>query len=99
MADDKTGSQTTREQARRRILKRLVAGGGIVATERIIPQDWHRPVVESVILPAHAQTSPGTEEDKPTPENTMNMENTTNTMNTIQMNSTFLFKNTDSSIS
>lgn len=57
MSDKNPESQKSKETARRRVLKRLVAGGGVVATGKIMPDDWHRPVVESVILPAHAQTS------------------------------------------
>ncbi len=44
--------------ARRRLLKSVVAGGGVLATGRLLPENWARPVVQSVMLPAHAQTSP-----------------------------------------
>lgn len=46
-----------RNDARRKLLKTLVAGGGIVATARLLPEQWTRPVVENTLLPAHAQTS------------------------------------------
>jgi len=40
------------EAGRRQALKAItVAGGGIVATK------WSKPVVQSVVMPAHAQTS------------------------------------------
>ncbi|MDZ7839257.1 MAG: hypothetical protein U5R46_00320 [Gammaproteobacteria bacterium] len=45
--------------ARRRLLKSVVAGGGVLATGKLLPENWARPVVQSVVLPAHAQTSPG----------------------------------------
>lgn len=39
--------------ARRRRLLRAIAGGSMVS----LPQHWSRPVVDSVLLPAHAQAS------------------------------------------
>ncbi len=44
--------------ARRRLLKSLVASGGVYATGKFLPHDWKRPVVNSVTLPAHAESSP-----------------------------------------
>lgn len=70
-------SPNRRDTARRRILKRLVAGGGIIATGRMMPDDWHKPVVESVILPAHAQTT----QEEPPP-----LSNVSNVNVTMQMN-------------
>lgn len=46
-----------REVARRKVLKRLLVGGGVAAGAKMMPDEWHKPVVESVILPAHAETS------------------------------------------
>jgi hypothetical protein len=43
--------------ARRRILKRLAAGGSVLVTGHLFAQQWVKPVVESVILPAHAQAT------------------------------------------
>ena len=57
--------QRAKETARRRVLKRFLAGGGVVATGKMMPDDWSKPVVESVILPAHAQASPNTNGDQP----------------------------------
>jgi hypothetical protein len=42
---------------RRRLLKKLAAGGS-AAGLAALPGKWGKPVVASVILPAHAQTSP-----------------------------------------
>ncbi|HSH41848.1 MAG TPA: hypothetical protein VK973_06960 [Arenicellales bacterium] len=42
---------------RRRILKQLAAGGGMVAAAKSLPEQWIRPKVDAVLLPAHAQTS------------------------------------------
>ncbi len=43
--------------ARRLVLKTLAAGGGVVVAGKTLPQSWYKPVVETVVLPAHAQTS------------------------------------------
>lgn len=45
------------DQSRRRTLKTLGFGGGLGAAGFVLPQNWSRPVVESVVLPAHAQTT------------------------------------------
>lgn len=45
-------------KARRRILQGLTVGGAIVSA-RSLPEQWTRPLVEAVTLPAHAQISPG----------------------------------------
>lgn len=41
--------------SRRKALKKLILGGGVLAS---MPDRWSKPVVESVLLPAHAQASP-----------------------------------------
>lgn len=53
-----TDNNTEKNTARRRLLKSIVAGGGVLATGKLLPENWARPVVQSVLLPAHAQTSP-----------------------------------------
>jgi len=42
---------------RRKLLKSIVAGSGVIVAGKSIPKNWSRPVVDSVMLPAHAQTS------------------------------------------
>ncbi len=43
---------------RRKALKKLLVGGGAaVAASHALPTKWTKPVVDSVILPAHAQTT------------------------------------------
>jgi len=44
--------------ARRALLKSLATGGGVVVAGKILPDEWSKPAVESVVLPTHAQTSP-----------------------------------------
>lgn len=52
--DSKTSS--TPSSARRLI----VTGGALAGAGLLLPERWTRPVVQSVLLPAHAQTTPGT---------------------------------------
>jgi len=42
---------------RRKLLKTVAAGGGAIIAGKTLPEKWGRPVVDSVLLPAHAQTS------------------------------------------
>ena len=44
--------------SRRKLLKSIAAGSGAIVAGKSLPESWSRPVVDSVILPAHAQTSP-----------------------------------------
>ena len=46
-----------RNISRRRALKVLGVGGVVVAT-LALPSKWTRPVVETIVVPAHAQSSP-----------------------------------------
>lgn len=52
---ESTSRQTSR-RSRRRLIQVLTAGG-VVTTAKLLPSEWARPVVESVSLPAHAQTT------------------------------------------
>ncbi len=50
---------TTKDTAgRRRLLRQVIAGGTVAGGAAMLPASWTRPVVESTVLPAHAQTSP-----------------------------------------
>lgn len=42
---------------RRSVLKRIAAGGATAGAAAAMPSAWTRPVVESIVLPAHAQLS------------------------------------------
>lgn len=52
-----TGADS-REKARRRLLKHVAVGSAVFAGSNAVPEKWLRPVVESVVLPVHAQISP-----------------------------------------
>ncbi len=45
------------EQSRRKLLKSIAAGTGVVVAGKSLPETWTKPVLDSVILPTHAQTS------------------------------------------
>lgn len=55
MSDKK--EQNTQVQSRRQLLKATVAGTGAVVAGKSLPEQWSRPLVDSVTLPAHAETS------------------------------------------
>lgn len=44
-------------ESRRKLLKSLAVGSGAVVAGKALPESWSRPVVDSMVLPAHAQTS------------------------------------------
>jgi hypothetical protein len=46
------------DQSRRKLLKSIAAGSGAVIAGKSLPESWTKPVVDSVMLPAHAETSP-----------------------------------------
>lgn len=43
--------------SRRATLKKMLAGGGAAAAAGALPANWPRPVVDALVLPAHAATS------------------------------------------
>ena len=47
-------------ESRRKLLKSIAAASGAVVAGKNLPESWKRPVVDSVVLPAHALTSPCT---------------------------------------
>ncbi|NOY15491.1 MAG: hypothetical protein GXP23_00910 [Gammaproteobacteria bacterium] len=44
-------------EKRRKALKKILAGSGTVVSAAAMQDKWAKPVIESVVLPAHAQTS------------------------------------------
>lgn len=44
-------------ESRRKLLKSIAAGTGTIVVGKSLPENWTKPVVNSVMLPAHAQTS------------------------------------------
>lgn len=50
-------TDTKSSESRRKLLKSIAAGSGAIVAGKSLPESWSRPVVDSVMLPAHAQTS------------------------------------------
>lgn len=44
-------------ESRRRLLRALAQGGAALGTVALLPDRWTKPVVDTVIVPLHAQTS------------------------------------------
>ncbi len=44
-------------EARRKLLRSLAITGGAAVTAKSLPQEWVKPAVDTVLLPAHSQTS------------------------------------------
>ena len=51
--------------SRRRLLRALAVGGGATAAVTILPDDWIKPIINFIVLPAHAQTSGLPAENQP----------------------------------
>jgi len=51
------GNNKKIESARRKLLKAVMVGGGAITASKLMPEQWTRPVVASVMLPAHALTT------------------------------------------
>jgi len=54
---DTTEEQSNKSEKRRDALRRILVGGGVVGAGSIVPETWTGTVLNSVMLPAHAQTS------------------------------------------
>ncbi len=64
MSDDEkntrpSGSEDKSEpnKSRREVLRKVLVGGGLVAGASFLPDKWVKPVVDVIVVPAHAQTS------------------------------------------
>ncbi len=54
----KTENKISRKkQSRRKILKTMAVSGGAVVAAKSIPEQWSKPILDSVVLPAHGQMS------------------------------------------
>lgn len=55
--NDSNQNITRSKQLRRKVLKTMAAGSGAVIAGKSMPEQWSKPMVDSVLLPVHAQTS------------------------------------------
>ena len=53
MAEQKKGPQ----ESKRKTLKTILGSAGVVAGASALPEKWSKPLISSVMLPAHAQLS------------------------------------------
>jgi len=44
--------------SRRAALRNIASGAGVIAGSQALPERWLKPVVSSIVMPVHAQTSP-----------------------------------------
>lgn len=54
---DKKVPKEAVSKSRRASLKKIAVGGGIAAGAATLPSKWAKPVIDRVLVPAHAQTS------------------------------------------
>ena len=48
-------------RSRRNLIKSSILGGGVLGSKSILPDQWTKPVIDSVVLPSHGDTTnPGT---------------------------------------
>jgi len=64
---DTKDAEVEKDQGRRGLLKGGVVVGGAAVAAALSPKKWTRPLVEAVIVPAHAATSPLAPTPSPTP--------------------------------
>ena len=50
-------NKTNESSGRRKLLKTAAASSGMAVVATALPTNWTKPVVDSILLPAHAQTS------------------------------------------
>ena len=50
------GGDETRQLSRRKLLERLALGGAAISVT-LLPSEWVKPVVETIVVPAHGQVS------------------------------------------
>ena len=55
--DMKENQGTDQEKRRKAVKNILMAGGSAITAGQLASSDWTKPVIESVVLPAHAATS------------------------------------------
>ncbi len=55
--DKKRQQNLPDNQARRKTIKKLAIGASALASYSMLPEKWTKPLIEQIVLPAHAQTS------------------------------------------
>ncbi len=60
--DQKTKDNES-DSSRRTILKSLAASSAAVAGQEVLPEDWKKPLIDTVVLPTHAQATTDDDND------------------------------------
>ena len=58
-ADPRSNEAGSETEQKRKTVRRLLVGSGIVAGGQALPEKWVTPTLHATVLPAHAQTTPG----------------------------------------
>lgn len=58
---NEASQKTEKSMSRRKAVRAIVIGGGVVTGAKGLPSEWAAPVVNSVILPSHAATTDDTD--------------------------------------
>ena len=59
--NEKSSAEFSKQK--RNVLKGIIASGGILSADKMVKDQWTKPVIDSVMLPAHAvQTAGGGDE-------------------------------------
>ena len=58
---DGESSSDVENTARRKALRNILTATGVLAGSQAIPSQWSKPILKSVVAPAHAMTSGPTE--------------------------------------
>lgn len=69
--DDRARNEGSNQPEPRRLSRRklihILAAGGAITSAKLLPDRWVKPAVDSIMLPAHARSSPGEEGPSPFP--------------------------------
>lgn len=55
--DTSANQAATDSSDRRAALKKLLIGAGVMTGAHVLPEEWTKPVINSIVVPVHAQTS------------------------------------------
>jgi len=53
--DRQSPTPYVRHKGRRDAIRKLLIAGGMVSGAGALPESWTKPVIESIVIPAHAQ--------------------------------------------
>lgn len=57
LTDEVTDESTKSGVSRRKVVQKMLITGGVIAGSAYLPSKWTKPVLDFIVVPAHAQTS------------------------------------------